>query len=65
MIYYFDVDGNTFQRDDHVIVETARGLEYGTVVYPNRVVSGEEIVLPLRKVIRVATNEDEPASSKI
>ena len=58
-IYYFDVDGNTFQRDDHVIVETARGLEYGTVVYPNRVVSGAEIVLPLRKVIRVATNEDE------
>ncbi len=58
-IYYFDVDGNVFQRDDHVIVETARGLEYGTVVYPNRVVRGAEVVLPLRKVLRIATNEDE------
>lgn len=58
-IYYFDVDENTFSKDDHVIVETARGLEYGTVVYPNRVVSGAEVVLPLRKVLRIATDEDE------
>jgi len=43
---------------ENVIVETARGIEFGQVVVPNTEVSEEEIVAPLKKVIRVATEED-------
>lgn len=58
-IYYFDVDGQSYKKDDHVIVDTSRGIEYGTVVLPNKTVSGKEVILPLRKVIRIATEQDE------
>ena len=45
---------------DHVIVETARGVEYGRVVLEPRAVKGEdEVVHPLKEVLRVATKEDE------
>ena len=47
------------ERDAHVIVDTARGIEYGIVSMANRFVSAEEVVLPLRKAIRSATEEDE------
>ena len=58
-IYYFDVDGQSYAKDDHVIVDTSRGIEYGTVALPNKTVNGNEVVLPLRKVVRIATEQDE------
>ena len=57
-VYYFDPNGMTCSQNAHVIVETARGIEFGTVAMPNRQVSGTEIVLPLRKLVRYATEED-------
>ena len=58
-IYYFDPDGHPVQKDQHVIVETSRGVEYGKVVIPPREVGEEDVVLPLKKVLRIATLEDE------
>ena len=58
-IYYFDVDGQSYNKDDHIIVDTSRGIEFGTVVLPNKTVKGNEVVLPLRKVVRIATEQDE------
>ena len=57
-IYYFDPDEIEIKKGDNVIVETARGLEYGDVVIGPRSVSQEDIVAPLKKVIRLATDED-------
>ena len=57
-IYYFDPDGIILSTDDGVILETARGVEYGTVAIANRMVSVSEIVSPLKKIIRAATDED-------
>ena len=58
-IYYFDPKGLQISESDHAIVETARGIEYGMVVIPNRVVTENDVVLPLRPVIRIATEEDD------
>lgn len=57
-IYYFDPDGHKLDRDDVVIVETARGIECGTVAIENKETAEEEIVRPLKKMIRKATPED-------
>ncbi|NSW89734.1 MAG: stage 0 sporulation family protein [Firmicutes bacterium] len=57
-IYYFDPDNMDIDEGTCVIVETARGIEMGKVVLPNREVNEEEIVAPLKKVIRIATEED-------
>lgn len=57
-IYYFDPDEIVINKFDHVIVETARGLEFGEVVIGIREVNEEEIVSPLKKVMRIATLED-------
>ncbi|GAE90101.1 PSP1 domain-containing protein [Acetivibrio straminisolvens] len=57
-IYYFDPGDLEIDLNENVIVETARGIEFGQVVVPNTEVSEEEIVAPLKKVIRVATDED-------
>ena len=57
-IYYFDPDELDINKDSSVIVETARGIEYGQVVIANREVSEEAIVAPLKKVIRIATEKD-------
>jgi cell fate regulator YaaT (PSP1 superfamily) len=57
-VYYFDPDGNQLKKGDQVIVETARGVECGEVAMENRTVSDEEIVQPLKKLIRIATTED-------
>jgi len=57
-IYYFDPADLDIQLDDHVIVETARGIEIGKVVIGRRQVHEEDVVLPLKPVIRVATPED-------
>ena len=57
-IYYFDPGDLMIEKDDNVIVETIRGIEYGNAVVGIREVPEEEIVAPLKKVIRVATKED-------
>lgn len=58
-IYYFDPGEIELKKGDHVIVETARGIEYGEVVLGKKEVAEEEIVAPLKKVIRKATAEDQ------
>ncbi len=58
-IYYFDPNEFTLGEGAHVVVETARGPEYGVVALGNRSVSEKDVVLPLRKVLRLATEEDE------
>ena len=57
-IYYFDPGHLELDTGQDVIVETSRGLEFGEVVQPNKDVSDEEIVPPLRLVRRVATEAD-------
>jgi cell fate regulator YaaT (PSP1 superfamily) len=57
-IYYFDPNGLHIEDDDFVIVETIRGIEYGKVVLNNKRVEENDVVLPLKKVIRLADNKD-------
>ena len=57
-VYYFDPDGNKVKKGVMAIVETARGVECGEVAMENREVAEENIVAPLRKLLRVATAED-------
>ncbi|MDY5021208.1 MAG: stage 0 sporulation family protein [Blautia sp.] len=57
-IYYFSPKGYKVNIGDHVIVETARGIEYGKVVLDPRNIKEEEVVHPLKEVLRVATKED-------
>lgn len=57
-VYYFDPNGKQIELGSKVIVETARGVECGEVAMTNREVKDEEIVTPLKQVIRVATDED-------
>lgn len=57
-IYYFAPNGITAEKGENVIVETARGLEFATVQIPNSTVKTRDIVLPLKKVLRVATEAD-------
>ena len=58
-VYYFDPDGKTFQTGDHVIIDTARGAEYGTCAGGNHRIAQKDVVAPLRKVLRRATAQDE------
>lgn len=58
-IYYFDPVGLDIETGQHVIVETARGVEYGHVVLGVREVEDDKVVQPLKPVIRVATPEDD------
>ncbi|MGN1025890.1 MAG: regulatory iron-sulfur-containing complex subunit RicT, partial [Faecousia sp.] len=62
--YYFDPDGGSFAPGDHVVIDTARGAEYGTCVRGNHTISQEEVVAPLRKVIRRATPQDERVAAE-
>ena len=57
-IYYFDPGEFQIRIGEHVIVETARGIEYGYVVLGNREVDEKKVTLPLKPVIRMATEED-------
>jgi len=57
-IYYFDPGELDIKKDDYVIVETIRGIEFGHVIVGPKEVSEEEIVAPLKKVISIATEED-------
>jgi cell fate regulator YaaT (PSP1 superfamily) len=57
-VYFFDPAGYDIKQGDNVIVETARGIEYGSVVLGPRDVEDEKIIQPLKPVIRQATDED-------
>ena len=58
-LYYFAPKaGDKYERNMPVVVETARGLEYAWVAYPDREVTDDEIVSPLKPVIRIATEKD-------
>ena len=57
-IYFFAPGKLQIEKGDQVIVETARGVEFGNVVVGPKEVPDEEIMQPLKSVIRVATEED-------
>ena len=58
-VYYFDPAGLHLHTGDHVIIETARGPEYGICAAGNHKIAMKEVVLPLRSVLRMATEHDE------
>lgn len=57
-IYYFDPGDFSIQKGDNVIVETVRGVEYGKVVTARKQVEEHDVVLPLKKVVRIADQKD-------
>ncbi|MBY0095498.1 PSP1 domain-containing protein [Mesobacillus maritimus] len=57
-IYYFDPGELDIQKDDFVIVETVRGVEFGRVVVAKKQVGENDVVLPLKKVVRIADQKD-------
>lgn len=63
-IYFFDPAGLKIEQGNNVIVETARGVEYGAVVIGPRDVEESKIVQPLKAVIRIATPEDDEIEHK-
>ena len=58
-IYFFDPDGVSYHVGDHVIIDTARGAEYGICASGNHMIPPKDVVAPLRKVLRLATAQDE------
>ena len=58
-IYYFDPLTMDVKKGDHVIVETIRGVEYGSVVMGRRSIGEGEVVATLKPIIRIATKEDD------
>ncbi len=58
-VYYFSPNGKKVAAGDKVIVETARGVEWGEVVIPNRKIDDNNVVQPLKSIIRIATADDE------
>lgn len=63
-IYYFDPRNLTIEINDHVIVETARGVEFGTVMIAPTEMPDEKVIQPLKPVLRLATPEDEKIEAK-
>lgn len=63
-IYFFDPAGYEIKQGDNVIVETARGVEYGRVVIGPRDVEDSKVIQPLKPVIRTATAEDNELEAK-
>lgn len=57
-IYFFDPEKKWIKKGDSVIVETIRGIEFGEVVSGPKFIKEEEIISPLKKVLRIATSED-------
>ena len=58
-VYYFDPVDFRLNPGDHVIIDTARGAEYGLVTGGNHMIPAKEVVPPLRQVLRIATAQDE------
>ena len=57
-IYYFDPGELDIAKDEYIIVETVRGVEFGKAVIPKKQVGENDVVLPLKKVIRIADEKD-------
>jgi len=62
--YYFDPAGEELKDGENVVVETARGIEYGQVAFGNREVKDSEIVPPLKPIIRKSTEKDDQQNAK-
>ena len=58
-VYYFDPGEISLEKGNHVVVETTRGIEYGEIVIGPKEVSDDEVVAPLKQVLRMATEEDD------
>lgn len=58
-IYYFAPGKYDIKRGDHVIVETARGVEYGTVVGEPKDIEDDKVIKPLKAVLRIASKKDD------
>ena len=58
-IYFFNPGNFEIKQGDHVIVETARGIEYGTVIGEPKEVEDEKVVQPLKSVLRIANKKDD------
>ena len=58
-VYYFSPNGLTCKQGDHVIIDTARGPEFGIVTGGNHTIPGKDVVSPLRPVLRKASTQDE------
>ena len=63
--YYFDAGNDIFKIGDGVVVETARGVEYGFVSMLPKEISDDEVVAPLKPIIRVATPKDDAQYKKV
>lgn len=63
-IYYFDPKKFHIKLNDHVIVETARGVEFGTVMIAPTEMPDDKVIQPLKPVLRLATPEDEKSEAK-
>ena len=63
-VYYFDPAGINCQAGDHVIIDTARGAEYGYCTGSNHHISRFDVVSPLRPVLRIATAQDEKIAAE-
>lgn len=63
-IYFFAPGNLDIVRGNHVIVETARGIEYGTVVGDIREIEDDKVVQPLKSVLRIATPKDDEQAAK-
>ena len=63
-VYFFDPAGAVFAPGDHVIMDTARGPEFGICAAGNHTVSIKEVVAPLRKILRRATEQDEKVNAE-
>ena len=57
-IYFFDPKGEKFEKGDHVIVETSMGEEYTEVIVPNKEIAEKSLAVPLKPIVRKATNKD-------
>ena len=62
-VYFFGPNGLALKSGDHVIIDTARGPEYGTCVSGNHRIHSREVVAPLRSVLRIATAQDEKTAA--
>ncbi len=63
-VYFFDPNGLQLRAGDHVIIDTARGPEYGTCAAGNHTIRSSDVVSPLRSVIRLATAQDEKVAAE-
>lgn len=63
-VYFFDPDGIHFETGDHVVMDTARGPEFGICAEGNHTISQKDVVAPLRKILRKATAQDEKINAE-